>query len=608
MGVKEFEFCHERNKYKFAAEKAIRAGKVYRGRFTEKAPRGLEANTVYCLKVVTVKDPADETWAASRECYDLVPFEGEHLRELLLQDDSAKTVAEQIKKDGHVDKPALCMVIEPNYESLKDYFNNCANYTVATRLDIVLQFALGSRELSKSCNQIGGISVLAHRDLKWENGVAERKEERLHIRLIDFATIWLGRDATPGDTGTKKASSTKKGALSPENTSPDSVIDGFTVSEKTDVYALGMLLASLFMLHKGKYVNPSKLWLEGNGWSEESKLADAFKRCLNKYDTEPDPIYSWVEQDLNGRMEKPVQWEALEDPAVLRRIRELFRRATRIASKERITREDFIGGLRGIIKMEKERAAGIRRQPVSVYLFNGARAQRYKADYQLAAEQVFRQETLENGGSAVHALCISYTGPGSNEKVSRCLRGQTETPCRTVEELQSRIQAIEPGRETDVDLLLYGIHAAATFLHAHKDRFRFTGQVYLLTPRVPTEDEMCPFVEKGRTVDLQELCSRTLDELCGKQTRFYAFTSEEPDPQAEEWCECRLLRETPGPESIPESKPEPVSETKRMPEPEKTPDVNDGSGVTFDVRPTAPYITLPGGKRVFVGVARTPNP
>ena len=300
-GIDSITFYYENTPYVFAVEKRIASCKVNIGCFTEKAPGHLKVNEKYCLKEVKVADPTGEVWAASRECYDIVPFEGDHLRQILLQSDSAKVVTEQIRKTGRINQPATCRVIEPYYYSLKDYFTNCGNYSVATRLDIVLQFALGSEELSRSCNQIGGRSILAHRDLKWENGVAEAETGHPHIRLVDFATIWMDREASPAGTDTKKVSGTKKGAVSPENTSPESVMERFAVSEKTDVYALGMLLASLFMLCKGAYINPSKQWLEANGWAEEKALAKAFEECLRKHDAVPHTGNSWIEQALTAQ-------------------------------------------------------------------------------------------------------------------------------------------------------------------------------------------------------------------------------------------------------------------------------------------------------------------
>ena len=452
-------------------------------------------------------------------------------------------------------------------------------------MDLVRQFALGSDDLSKDCNKIAGRSILAHRDLKWQNGVAEFVGGVPHVRLVDFATVWVNNMSGGGST--QKASATKKGLVSPENSSPESLLKGFNVNAKTDVYALGMMLASLFMTCDGRYVNPSELWVEENGWDCDEPIARGMERCLAAYETKPDPLCSWIERDL----EKKVTWEQFQNEGLLRRIRQLYCSATRIDPVNRISRREFIRTLDGIIKSAADEDC----QPVSVYLFNGTDAEQYRQGYQLAAERAFAHEAAETleqepAGPTPWALYISYTNPKLGEQLTDGMHGLGETPYSTQADLCSRIGKLESGRASDKDLLLYGIWTAADFLNRHRDRFYFTGNVYLFTPKIPSEQEIKPFVTRLGTVDLQGLCQSTLDQLRGRQTKFKVFTSEEPGPDVADQWEYELV--DPNPDPAPDRK-------NPGPRPEDT-----GRGYVFDRSPTAPYIVLPDGEQVYVGIIK----
>lgn len=595
-------FQYNEKDYVFQPKKRIQGkvldGAVYLGEFVGDAPGSLRAGETYCLKRVTALDPTTLPYAAIRECYDLIPFQGAHLRQVLLLSDSAKKAAEQIILTGKLGDPVDCMVIEPYYYSLKDYFTNCGAYSVAERLDIVRQFALGSEELSENRNRIAGSGIVAHRDLKWQNGVTESKNGELHIRLIDFATIRLDKvKSVPIETtirlypGTVK-NGTFKSVYSTENTSPESVLPEYEVSEKTDVYALGMMLASLFMRWEEKYINPNDQWLKRNGWPTDDEvdagkltndaLVGAIRTCRGKYDTNPRGIESWIEKDL-PRVGVNITWEALENGDLLRRIRELFRDAVRIDPEKRVSRRELIEALDELIKLA-DGATG--RRKVSVYLFNEANARGHKADYQVAAAKVFQQEAIGNGGEAVSALFISYTSPREGDHLKDCLYGQTNAPCSTEADLLNAIGEMKSGWPDGPDLLLYGIHAAATFLNAHKERYQFSGRVYLFTPQIPAADDMMPMKIGGQSIDLEMLCEGMLDVLGGTPTELCAYTVQKPDPSAADLWDYQLITDIKNPD----------------PKPNPADNGNTAGGYTFDVSPTALYVTLPGGKRVNVGI------
>lgn len=562
-------------------------GIIYFGMFEGEAPGNLQKNVKYCLKEIQAVDPTNMPFPVHRECYDLLDFEGDHLRTVLLRSDSAQEAAQEIKTTNRLTRCASCMIIEPFYKSAKPYFTDCYKFPVATRLDIAKQYALGSDELSGEGNRINRRSIMAHRDLKWENGMVELCGSRVRIRLVDFATIWLEGSTK---TGTMVASGTQKTVFSPENTSPESVIDAYRISEKTDVYALGMLLASMFMRCEGSYVNPNEVWVREIGWYQHNDkvLNDALRRCLKEYEQSPAETRSWIERDLE-KMGKRVQWEMLSDTALLNRIRTLFCKATRIDPEKRISRSDFIQELTAIIHAA---AQANTRQPVSVYLFNTAGDTSLLKPYQKSVEKAFQRDIKnahKQADSIPHALCVSYCAPTSEGKIGSKLNLLSDFPCCTVQEIKHSIEKLSFTKQSSHDYLLYAIHKACAFLYTNKDRYHFTGQVYLFTQNIPTEDELAAFRTLQKAYDLNDLCEETLDELCGRQTEFYAFTTTAPRKEVWDWCDSEVISEE-AKKSTSHSVPEPPS------------GVAFSGKYKFNIGPTAPYTTLPDGRQVYIGI------
>ena len=562
---------------------------LYFGQFREKAPENLSVDTTYCLKMITIQNPSEEKCAAMRDCYDLLDFEGSHLRRILARNDDAERAARMLKEHNTCEV-GVCMVIEPCYKSLEGYFLRCGDYSVRDRLEIVRQFAEGSRELNSQANRIDGREVGAHRDLKWENGVLDPSEDGIHIRLVDFATIWLVGTRV---TGTQVMRGTKPWVLSPENTSPESVMQMGKISEKTDVYALGMMLASLFVRCDGKYVNPSKLWCEEYGWGnneETPTLRKQMQRCQQQYDQQAG-FLSWIERDLINNHSRFLEWESTQDPTVIDMIRRLFYQATRIDPDKRITRNAFILKLEEIIHKLDSRETVTERVPVSLYLFDAAGADTYLQQYQSTAASAFRGEAEEakrDGGSVPHALCISYRSPLSGDRRSECLEQLTLHPAAGEKELLSGIDRIQPARTGDTSLLLYAIYKAYDYLCARKDRYRFTGNVYLFCPKIPTESELVPFSTENRDYDMEDMLTATLNALRQGQTYLYAYTGQEPMYLEADWCDYELFSK----------------ETAQKTDPESRPDASRGNGYLFDVSDTALFVSMPNGERLYVDIIK----
>ena len=359
--------------------------KIFTAIFQETAPAGLEPGKKYCMKVITITREMlhRKSVAQLREYYDLIHFEGDHLRRVLCMDDAAMLVVKDLAEKGiptyreipsdrdpAIMEPLRCAIIEPYCTSPAAAFVHAGDLTVYERLELLRQYALGCRELYR-CH-VNGHSVIAHRDLKPENAVLEQQGDRFRIRLIDFSSIRLDSrragDHTP-DFVVDPVAVTKLFPMSPQNTAPEHILSDrkeFAFSEKTDVYALGMMLASLFssvMRKSGDQApqgkNPCHVWFScvertsGNLDLQEA-LRQHFLMAKQLDAGETSTQHSWLEQSLD-QMDLRICWSR-EEPAVLASIRDLFFRSTRILPESRCSLDTFLKILENL--MEDQKAAG----------------------------------------------------------------------------------------------------------------------------------------------------------------------------------------------------------------------------------------------------------
>lgn len=586
-----FSFCHGGNEYHFhfTDAKGINRNQpsklIYLGTFQDKAPAGLKCNTEYCLKhFPNIQDPAEERYAQCREAYDLLDYNGEHLRKILFRNDAAARVC-QLLQEGKAFNTTFkdCITIEPCYRDLGDYFKNCNEYPTLTRLRIVLQFAQGLRELTE--NTVGKKRIVADRDVKWENSGNDAPEgEEPHIRLLDFASVYLVSDPSTGGT-VQNRRRTLKFPFSEENTTADSLLPRYSVSEHTDVYALGMLLASLFMTANGQYSNPNRLWLQSIGRRQEDldDLVASWKEAFNKVaDPDDADTGTWIEAQLKECTDKDgnsltLAWESdPTPPQILQQIRSLFRIATRIDPGKRCSLAAFTEALERIIASAQDPG---KKFPVSVFLFNRANCARYKTVYQEAAQGVLltlNRDSEKNGLPAHHALCISY-GSLADGSYAQEVLPLSDAPVG-MHQLAECVENLKPAKLSPRDHMLYGLYKVYQSLQQLEDRFSFDGRLFLFTLQVPDDHVLEPFPQLDRPVLFKALESK----LAGGSLSVHAYTVVEPN--ANSWCkEYTLL----GKKS---AKNDSVNKSAAKDVP------------VFQTGKNAPYIKLPNGQRAHCGI------
>ena len=544
---------------------------VYKGEFIGNAPEGVQPDTPCCLKKVIVSNSA---FPQFRELFELVDFKGAHLRRILARNPNALEAAAEIRLTGSCREMCNCYVVEPIYEETRELFEDCYRYSVDQRLDVVEQYALGSQELSSDENMVGNRHVIAHRDLKGENGVREAGTEELHIRLIDYASVALERDRMPcceeREDGTPPTmvrevpSGTMEMPMSPGNTAPEMLRqERFPLTETVDVYALGMMLASLFVTAEGSYENPNGLWCTALGWRRlsrecvEASLRQRFGRCEECYEARASWNNTWIEQDLR-ELNVELVWETLTDDGVQQQIRELFFRATRIDPRQRIGRSEFIQTLKRIREHVNRSKSTL---PVSLYLVEQQEMKITNAAYMTAAVRAFemeREDARIRGERAPAALCVSYREAlRSQDNPKDCAKLVTRYPCADAKELAKCIAVVEQVNGPGESQLACALYMAYTYLMEHREQFSFTGCIHLLVPEIPCQEQIAKLYGQ---YDIFGLCGpEGLGQLCGCPVQICAHTLTEPTRQVleESWCSYELIR-VPVPKVRPQVKPEVV--------------------------------------------------
>ncbi|MGX8686228.1 MAG: protein kinase domain-containing protein, partial [bacterium] len=309
---------------------------ILRIRFTGDTPEGgpFYGGRNYCLKIVTVY-PRRAGRPADRDYWDAADFRGDHLMHHIALDENGDAVSRQLRRDGRIDESLdsrKVMILEPDGLSLFDLINDrldpatdfidLSSLSVTDRLDIVDQICEGLQELYRHV-QRDGRRIVAYRDLKEENVVILMEGRRMVAQLIDFATIRLE------DSDGNSPNNTFRSQFSESNTAPediipdeDPVIDFYKTSgqnQKTDVFALGLILGRLFSgcrplrdwIHKAqmKETDSEKLWLH------------AYEDVIGRYRTRD---FRWLEKELG----EGFRWQEEIDSAILNKIQRLFRQST----------------------------------------------------------------------------------------------------------------------------------------------------------------------------------------------------------------------------------------------------------------------------------------
>ena len=587
---------------------------VFRGKFLDEAPEGVEPGTPCCLKEIV---PTDNEHPQHREMFELVAFQGDHLRHILAANDAAKDISSRLLKGRTTpNTPDKCYIVEPLGVPCDTILSKVPELTVTERLDIVHQFALGSQELNDEVNALGGNRIVAHRDLKLSNGILDPHSDKIHIRLFDFASVALEQNQTlqsqavvsPASAPTQSArKGTASAPMSPDNTAPEILMrENYPATDKTDVYALGMMLASLFVTYNGKYTNPNSIWCEHVGFNPNpTELRVRFDTCKQKYDRTATADNTWIEQDLRNEYQIALNWEHLSNDAVLSKIRELFFKSTRIEPKDRIDRPTFIRELERL--MQRAESTNVHPQiPVSLYLFDRQDILLTKVGYMAAAARAFeldQQEARLRGEPAPMPLCISYRKQlRENEALIDCVQTMTPHPCGNINELSEVIGTIQQANGYGKNRLGLAVYVAYTILQEQKHRFSFTGNIHLFLPQLPRLQDI-ENVDRYSLFDI--LGMEGLGCLCDEPVQIVAHTMVAPsvDAEDEEWCSYELIVQSPLAKAYAVTADPPASPKVSQQEPDKaptpTPATVTDSESRFLTGANAPYLLL-NGKKIFV--------
>lgn len=320
--------------------------RVLLGYFAKETPDGLTAGKIYCLKQIRIKqrliddikglenDPTRLTplaHPANRQYFDLLDFKGAHLRRILKADDNTaafRRVIGQYSAGTQSVTDALCCalrdrkikagcycVVEERCQTLET--EDILEMTIYERIDYLYQLVLALQELYEAGD------IQAHRDTKLGNALVRRGIGSFGVRLIDLASVQE-----------RNGSATYHSCLmSPTNTAPE-LTDGdlFEVlaNEQTDVFALGGLLAQMFMKNA---VNPLMVWF--NGWKKSfdaangtnsranpgKALSEEYARLKARFCSGQDPqeYGKWLEALVD------MPWDTSVDADLLQTVRELYR-------------------------------------------------------------------------------------------------------------------------------------------------------------------------------------------------------------------------------------------------------------------------------------------
>lgn len=591
---------------------------VYIGHFQGTAPDKLMPDVEYCVKEIDLVKPKYVSIPQNREYFDLLDIKGEHQREILARNPNALKVAESVRTTGTYPAACTCVVVEPVYTSCAELLERCSQLSISQRLDIVMQYAQGCIELQSDKNLVCGKRIVAHRDLKIQNGVLSIQDGRYVIRLIDYASIRLEGEKVP-DAPAEDAEARKEKdctaamPLSAANTAPEDVLrkEGYAVSEKTDVYSLGMMLAHLFVSIDSNYENPNIIWAIDHGWdpgdAELSKknMIIAFE-ADESLEEQATYLNTWIEQSLKLRKHN-VYWEPTADPDIQDSIRKLFFEATHINPNNRIDLRGFRSRLEEIIQKADACTA---RFPVSVYLFDCTNLASYKRSYLTAASLAFSKECAEarmHGMTPPLALCVCYSKPTPGQPIKDHISICTPFPLMRKEELGHYIQRLQTMSGSGQDLLIYAIAAAANYLSNRKDRYSFSGQIHLFAPSVPRYGDMFPFLIGKNHCNLEQFCNIIANDLDNMpMISVHAPSDNEMNSEDGQWYSFEALPSQfrtptfvpPQPPVTPPPTEPPVQEPAHEQQQEAPPKPED----RFYTDSEASFFLTPDGRKIYIGL------
>ena len=487
---------------------------VYYGHFQRTAPGSLRPGEEVCLKFFQLApDSGDQRVPQERELFDLMDLHGDHLRQILIRNPAAQDVADQLAQGVEqicLPEQTACYSVEPLYNTLDKVVRNPDTLSGWDRLEVLRQYALGLEELTGEENAVMHSQITAHRDVKLENAVLEfLGPGAFRIRLIDFATIGLEHHSM----------GTIKGPKSFQNTAPESIgFRNFPVTGRTDVYALGMLLASLFVRVSardkkgGGYMNPNMLLCQEakppavstmDAWQLwQKRMKELLKDALRKdNDSGYGDLRSWIEV-LFEEKGYQFEWENPQEPVMVL-IRMLFIDAVHINPASRLSLKEFL------LRIEQIQADCTQKQSGSPLLYGtAAEAEVPTAEVLLVAEEGFgacksgyRDRLLEEFDSYFSGdsqlLCFHYCG----DSCSGC------TVCTSGLQLKAFLEQIPRDRpESDRSLLARPLYRMLQELHSRSGSVAFNGRLHLCMPEFrPVKEDTITFSATGTTLGVPDL-------------------------------------------------------------------------------------------------------
>lgn len=557
---------------------------ILRIRFTGDVPEGgpFYTGRDYCLKVVTVY-PRRSGRPADRDYWDAADFRGDHLMHHIALDENGDIISRQLRREGRIDESLdgrRIMILEPDGLSLFDLINDSldpasdfidpAALPVSARLDILDQICEGLQELYRHV-QRDGRRIVAYRDLKEENVVILMEGRRRLVQLIDFATIRLE------DSDGNSTNNTYRSQFSESNTAPEDIIpnDDEAISfyktsgqnQKTDVFALGLILGRLFSgcrplrdwIHKVQMTetDSEKLWLH------------AYESVIARYQTRD---FRWLEKELG----EDFRWQEEIDSVILNRIQRLFRQSTLLWPDARPGIDLFRQRLGDIMDLAvtreeadespaeeeisvplpekespddsrpREKAQQESGMNYSLFLLNTSVPAEMMGSYRLAMEDAWRKSLKKH----------KKTGESPSRFVSGFITfrsGNGADPCYAGTELPLHLYTHDYLMNSVLPLTVSLTDMSGSLARGFKDAFAyvkdylldegsqsFLGNVCIFTPSVPSSAEL----EEIQFGDILDDCERLSMERhgCHLQVVIYSDPEKRNADDAADWYDEKDLR------------------------------------------------------------------
>ena len=581
---------HLRSKYNRNRERD-RWKDVYYGYFMGTAPEGLVPDIHYWLKEIEI---SKREYPQFREQYDLVEFNQDHIRSFLARNPMAINAAEDIRAGN---QPVMtdtavknyCYAVEQPYSEVGN--QDIRHMTIWERLEYIWQYCQALNELYESSTHVLSHGVIAHRDVKIQNGLILRGKTKFTLKLLDFSAVRFEDDSAHGTPASAVCSETggqgtKPYVMSAENTCIEIVTDQFTPSVKTDVFALGTMLASFFGYVTENHRNP-------NGYCCSVDPTDnPNNRVLKKHETLVMQMQSWQKLD-NGLPDDGSRGNWMEiflhqiyvdfhwgDPPgsvhqpsqeLLEQVRRLVFDATRVEPDKRIGMAEFqerIQELHKSVPEERGTCPKLYEQPESILLVH------QKVHHKDHAAQLVKTipQIISCSGTRFPMRIFWYQNPvdGLYDKYAEAQM----TLVTDASELQAQLNrhTAEPRLNarslTDAVANLYYYYVARPYEH------QFSGSLQLVTFDPIHADHLQPVRISRAPYSLSDFMYWLSDLSTSLGNNAVYVHSPGPDSLPEELALCNpqhlLLappEAAPKQEGEPRNEPEPKPAAKPMPDP-----------------------------------------